>query len=77
MGLVRSVIRMLPPAALFLAGYYVGTVRSGKYDCVFHNPASEAPAPNHDAALRASNPALERAYEQVIAYVNGSNNANH
>lgn len=83
MGLVRGVLRLVPPAALFLAGYYVGTVHSGKYNCVFRNQTSshqttQAPSADYQAPTpSASSPALERAYEQVIAYVGSGASANH
>ena len=39
MGLVRQVLKLVPAVALFAAGYYVGTVDSGEYQCVFEEQA--------------------------------------
>ena len=37
MGLVRRVLRLVPAVAAFSIGYYIGTVDSGNYECVFDN----------------------------------------
>ena len=39
MGLIRSLFKLAAPVAIFAAGYYVGTIHSGQYDCVFPNHA--------------------------------------
>jgi hypothetical protein len=37
MGLVRRVLRLVPVVAAFSIGYYVGTIDSGRYECIFEN----------------------------------------
>ena len=37
MGLIRRLIRIIPPVAAFTIGYYIGTIDSGQYECVFEN----------------------------------------
>ena len=35
MGLFRTAIRIIPPVAAFALGYYIGTIDSGAYECIF------------------------------------------
>ncbi|MFT4308752.1 MAG: hypothetical protein ACMXYM_05285 [Candidatus Woesearchaeota archaeon] len=37
MGLVRRLFRLVPTVAAFSIGYYIGTIDSGNYECVFEN----------------------------------------
>lgn len=41
MGLIRRVLKLAVPVAAFSVGYYIGTVDSGKYECIFEQSQVE------------------------------------
>lgn len=40
MGLLRQALRLVPAVATFAIGYYIGTIESGEYGCIFPEPTT-------------------------------------
>jgi len=66
MGLIKRVIRLVPYATVFLLGYYLGTIDSGKHDHVFcTKPQSGLEIILQNEASRAHTPKEVIAWEPV------------
>ena len=61
MGLVRKLLKLVPAVATFAAGYYIGTINSDEYECIFEDQGTR---PAYEQQL----PTQHDTIEQVIHY---------